>query len=207
MKKLYIEIFFNGKLLRYYTLKSNAKSLIYIYIGEINVKKQHLLTKEDSSPIINTRRENVRGFAIFSLHSNGNLCLTQFSTIIYCNRRLAVSNFSPMFTQSINFYTFYFHISQMFEKCDSWINSFFFQHFRKVYGKIWAGFCLNTGKLFSLEDETQQKEHKFFQKTIFLRDWENIHFLREHSQFSIYHRKEEVTSSTSSYSSTCFTDT
>ena len=31
------------------------------------------------------------------------------------------------------------------------INDCLFQHFIKVYGKIWVGFCLNTGKPFFLE--------------------------------------------------------
>ena len=38
----------------------------------------------------------------------------------------------------------------------------------KFYGKIWVGFCLNTGKLFFLEVSfwSQQKEHRFFSKTV-----------------------------------------
>ena len=40
--------------------------------------------------------------------------------------------------------------------------------FSNFYGKIWVGFCLNTGKRFVLEVSfySQQKEHRFFQKTV-----------------------------------------
>ena len=37
-------------------------------------------------------------------------------------------------------------------------------HTSKFNGKIWVGFCLNTGKRFFLEVslKSQEKEHKFF---------------------------------------------
>ena len=40
--------------------------------------------------------------------------------------------------------------------------------FNKFYGKIWVGFCLNTGKHFFLEVsfQSQQKEHRLFLKTV-----------------------------------------
>ena len=36
--------------------------------------------------------------------------------------------------------------------------------FSKFYGKVWVGFCFNTGKdfLFEVSFYGQQKEHKFF---------------------------------------------
>ena len=40
--------------------------------------------------------------------------------------------------------------------------------FANFYGKIWVGFCLNTGKRFVLEVsfQSQEKEHGFFQKMV-----------------------------------------
>ena len=48
------------------------------------------------------------------------------------------------------------------------MNGCFFQHFSKVYGEIWVGFCLNTEKQFFLEVSfsSQQKEHGFFWKMV-----------------------------------------
>ena len=46
------------------------------------------------------------------------MCFTQFSTKNGC---LAASDLFNMFTQSVKFYTFHYHVLrvQMFEKCDS----------------------------------------------------------------------------------------
>ena len=40
--------------------------------------------------------------------------------------------------------------------------------FQQVYSKIWVGFCLNIGKRFltNVSFKNQQKEHKFYQKTV-----------------------------------------
>ena len=40
--------------------------------------------------------------------------------------------------------------------------------FSRFYGKIWVGFCVNIGNRFFLEDSSysQQKEHRFFEKTV-----------------------------------------
>ena len=48
------------------------------------------------------------------------------------------------------------------------MNGCFFQHFSKVYGEIWVGFCLNTEKQFFLEVSfwSQQKEHGFLWKMV-----------------------------------------
>ena len=53
--------------------------------------------------------------------------------------------------------------------------------FNNFYDKIWVGFCFNIGKRFFLEFPfwSQQKEHRFFSKTVLgifkialrLRDW------------------------------------
>ena len=61
--------------------------------------------------------------------------------------------FFDMFTQSIKlYYTLHYHVLglQMFEKCDSsnWQEKWMVALSRKFYGKIWVGFCLNTGKRF-----------------------------------------------------------
>ena len=88
---------------------------------------------------------------------------TQFNTRIYWNISLSVSDHVPMFTQSINFYTFYHHMlksteawkmeknGKKMEKNGKKVNVCSFQLFSKVYGKIWVGFCLNTGKYFFLD--------------------------------------------------------
>ena len=57
--------------------------------------------------------------------------------------------------------------------------------FSKFYGRNWVGFCLDTGKHFSLEVSfsSQRKEHRFFWKmvvgifTIGLRFWDRHVFI------------------------------
>ena len=46
--------------------------------------------------------------------------------------------------------------------------------FTNFYGKIWVGFCLNTGKRFALEVSfySQEKDHGFFLKNG-TRDFQN----------------------------------
>ena len=95
----------------------------------------------------------------------------QRNTIKRNTKSLPASDPFSMFRQLINFYTFYFHILRSTEIWKMWfikltgINGLnFFQHFSKVYGKIWVRFCLNPGKRFFLEVsfQSQQKEHRFF---------------------------------------------
>ena len=94
-------------------------------------------------------------------------CFTQFSTRMAA---LLLLTFFNMFTRTIEFYTFHYHDVlkvQMFEKYDSSNRQIDFKlvvPFSKFYGKIWADFCLNTGKCFIIEVsfQSQQKEHRFF---------------------------------------------
>ena len=66
-----------------------------------------------------------------------------FFSVQYKNGCLAAFDLSHMFTQSIKFYKFHYHALkvQMFQKCESMVGPF-----SKLYGKIWVGFCHNTGK-------------------------------------------------------------
>ena len=73
--------------------------------------------------------------------------LTQFSTRIYWNRGLTVSDLFSMFTQSINFIDTYYG-TEMSEKCDwSKRQKWLVASFSKVYGQM--GFVLRQENAFS----------------------------------------------------------
>ena len=113
-----------------------------------------------------THREKLR-FTEFSTRMAGWLCFTQLSTGMACWLLLTLLICLQNQLSSI------IHIPlsvQMFESCDSsnrhskWIVA----PFSKFYGRIWVGFCLNTEKGCFLEVSfsSQQKEHRFFYKTV-----------------------------------------
>ena len=74
-----------------------------------------------------------------------------FCSSQYRNGCLAASEFFHMFTQSIKFHTFRYHVlkstrfKNMIHQIDSkngWL--WMVAPFSKFYGKAWVGFCLNT---------------------------------------------------------------
>ena len=111
------------------------------------------------------------------------LCFIQFSTK---NGWLAASDLFHMFTQWIKFVHSIIHVRvKMFEKCDSsnrqkkWMVA----PFSKFYGKVWVGFCLNTGKRFFLCEmwnifNTLPLKQNFWKTKIFFKKLK-YHFLVE----------------------------
>ena len=72
-------------------------------------------------PLLLSGSDNYNARKCFA-NTRGKLCFTQsVQEFIEIQAWLIASNLFPMVTQSINFYTFHFHILrvQMFEKCDS----------------------------------------------------------------------------------------
>ena len=77
------------------------------------------------------------------------LYFTEFSRRICWNRSLVASSLFFFFTQSNKFDKFHWHIlrKRLFIKLTEWK---MVAPFSKFYDKIWVGFSLNVGKLFSL---------------------------------------------------------
>ena len=97
--------------------------------------------------LVKTQFNNGKENPILTILTGKKLCFIQFST------RTAASDLFHLFTQSIGFYTFHYHIlkSADVEKDDSsnrqqkWMVA----PLGKIYGKIWVGFVLIMEDAFS----------------------------------------------------------
>ena len=102
---------------------------------------------------------NETSFGFNDIHSHGK---TVFCSIQYKNGWLAASDLFDMFIDSQLTAIIHSIITYYEYRCLK--NVIMVTSSSKFYGKIWVGFCLNTGKRFFLEVsfQSQQKEHRFF---------------------------------------------